>query len=337
MTPYDHTDHTGYTQIFNGKDMDGWDYPPTVYKVIDGSIVAGYDPHMSTGTTFATYTRATPGDFDLLVDIKGSGNTGVQFRSFQNDITSTDAGPNKAQLRELAKIDGDTVPKMDAVADAQAALAAAAFKEGADRADIQAKSQALSAALLDLSQARAEAFAKIQSSSNKLTRDQVATFAPRVSPTSPIVGNPIWNVAGYQADFGGANTANIWEGGRFGAMYNGQRLNERGNLTTAGNITITEADPAGRSPKVLATLPTADAAGPFYKPDDWNQYHIMARGNTMILFINGHMMSMTIDQNPVMRRTKGIIALQIEGGRWEFRNIWLKEAPIEASPEVFTK
>ena len=102
-------------------------------------------------------------------------------------------------------------------------------------------------------------------------------------------------------------------------------INERGNLTTAGNITITGTDPLNRSPQVLAKVPTGDEAGPFYKSDDWNQYRVLARGNTLALFLNGHLISMTIDENPVMHRTKGIIALQIEGGKWYFRNIWLKE------------
>ena len=55
------------------------------------------------------------------------------------------------------------------------------------------------------------------------------------------------------------------------------------------------------------------------------EYRVLARGNTLALFLNGHLISMTIDENPVMHRSKGIIALQIEGGKWYFRNIWLKE------------
>jgi hypothetical protein len=326
MAPFDFNDHTGYTQIFDGKSMDGWDYPPTVYRVEDGAIVAGYDPNMSTGTTFATYTKAEPADFDLVLDIKGSGNTGVQFRSFQNNITSPADGPSKAQLREIAKIDAGTVALMGKVVEARKALAAATFAQPVSDAALQAAAKSLADAEQALATVRADGFAALQASPNKLEAGQLAVFLKQsITSTAPIEPNAVWNVAGYQADFGGANTGNIWEGGRFSGQFNGQTIGERGNLTTAGNITITESDPAGRSPKILAKVPTGDDAGPFYKNDDWNQYRVLARGNTMALFLNGHLISMTIDDNPVMRRTKGIIALQIEGGKWYFKNIWLKE------------
>jgi hypothetical protein len=326
LVPFDFNDHTGYTQIFDGKTMTGWDYPPTVYRVEDGAIVAGYDPNMSTGTTFATYTLAEPADFDLFLEIKGSGNTGVQFRSFQNNITSPADGPNKAQLRELGKIDGATVALMDKVADARKALSAATLAQPASAPALEEAAKGLADAELALTVARAEGFAALQASANKLNETQLGVLRRQpLTSTAPIVGNAIWNVAGYQADFGGANTGNIWEGGRFSGQFNGQTVGERGNLTTAGNITITGPDPMNRSPQVLAKLPTSDESGPFYKNDDWNQYRVLARGHTLALFLNGHLISMTIDENPVMYRAKGIIALQIEGGKWYFRNIWLKE------------
>jgi hypothetical protein len=324
--PFDFNDHTGYTQIFDGRTMDGWDYPPTVYRVEDGAIVAGYDPNMSTGTTFATYTLAEPADFDLFLEIKGSGNTGVQFRSFQNNITSPADGPNKVQLRELGRIDGGTVALMGRVVEARRALNAATFAQPYSEAGAAAAAKALADAEQAVTVARAEGFAALQASANKLNETQLGVLRRQaLTSTAPIVGNAIWNVAGYQADFGGANTGNIWEGGRFSGQLNGQTINERGNLTTAGNITITGTDPMNRSPMILAKLPTGDESGPFYKSDDWNQYRVLARGSTLALFLNGHLISMTIDENPVMRRSKGIIALQIEGGKWYFRNIWLKE------------
>jgi hypothetical protein len=326
MVAYDFMDRAGYTQIFDGKTMEGWDFPPTVYRVEDGAIVAGYDPNMSTGTTFATYTKAEPADFDLVLDIKGSGNTGVQFRSFQNNITSPADGPNKVQLREIAKIDGETVAMMGKVIEARRTLSAATFAQPMSESAVQAGAKALADAELTLALKRAEGFAAIQASANRLDATQLGVFLRQsFTSTAPIEPNAVWNVAGYQADFGGANTGNIWEGGRFSGQFNGQNIGERGNLTTAGNITITEAEPAGRSPKILAKLPIGDEAGPFYKADDWNQYRVLARGNTMALFLNGHLYSMTIDENPVMRRSKGIIALQIEGGKWYFKNIYLKE------------
>ena len=61
------------------------------------------------------------------------------------------------------------------------------------------------------------------------------------------------------------------------------------------------------------------------KTGDWNQVHIIARGSTLIHIINGHVMSIFVDDDPSMAVAKGVIGLQIEGtGKVSFRNIWLK-------------
>jgi len=41
--------------------------------------------------------------------------------------------------------------------------------------------------------------------------------------------------------------------------------------------------------------------------------------------VNGHLMSVFIDDDPMMAAAQGVIALQIEGtGKVSFRNLWLK-------------
>lgn len=330
--PYDESDLSGYVKIFDGSTLNGWDYAPDVWHVEDGAIVAGGVEGVSPGTTFATYTGSEPADFDLILDIQSDGtNSGIQFRSFRNDITTPADGPNKAQQAALAQIDVSTLGDRRAVTAAQRALAAASLADSPNNADIAAKARAVADAELALALARADAFRGIQSSANRLNASQVDAVRQQAGRGGPIVAYSVWNVAGYQADF--PLIGNIWEGGRFGGTFNGNRINERGNLTTAGNITITDAAPEGRVHKVLATLPTSDDNGDFYKPGDWNTYHIMARGNVMIIFLNGHMFSMTIDENPVMSRAKGVVAMQIEGaGPVRFKNIWLKESPVNLGP-----
>ena len=61
------------------------------------------------------------------------------------------------------------------------------------------------------------------------------------------------------------------------------------------------------------------------KTGDWNQVHIIARGNMLTHIINGRTMSIFIDDDPTMAAAQGVIALQIEGtGKVSFRNLWLK-------------
>jgi hypothetical protein len=46
--------------------------------------------------------------------------------------------------------------------------------------------------------------------------------------------------------------------------------------------------------------------------------------------VNGHVMSIFIDDDPTMAVAQGVIGLQIEGGgnvKVSFRNLWLKNLP----------
>jgi hypothetical protein len=82
--PIDFNDHEGWTQIFDGKTLNGWDGPPEVWHVEDGAIVGvSSDTHLS-GTTNIIWRGGEVGNFMLKVEMKleGSGaNGGIQYRS----------------------------------------------------------------------------------------------------------------------------------------------------------------------------------------------------------------------------------------------------------------
>jgi hypothetical protein len=331
MAAYDHNDRTGYTQIFDGKTMEGWDFPPEIFRIEGDEIVAGYDPTLPPGTTFAVYTKAEPADFDLLVDIKSDGgNTGVHFRSIRNDAAAN-ANPNwmnQPQLNALVRIDVAMGEYTAAVTAARTALNQATLAQPADPAAIQTRVAALATAEQNAAGFRAGKWAELQASANKLSAAQIEIVRNQFNSGGTFVASTPgqgafthWYVGGYQADY--PAVGNVWEGG-----LRGRTPAERGNITTNGNITVAMPD---RSVKVIGTLPTGDANGSFLKQGDWNQYHIMCRGNTIVLFLNGHMISMVIDDNAASFRSKGVIGLQIEGpGKQHFKNIWLKEVPAVA-------
>ena len=78
----------------------------------------------------------------------------------------------------------------------------------------------------------------------------------------------------------------------------------------------------------LASLGTSDELREAIKADDWNEIHIIARGNTLMQIYNGRMMSMLIDDDTAGRAMKGLIGLQLHTGepmKIEFRNIRLKQ------------
>jgi hypothetical protein len=82
--PIDFNDHEGWTQIFDGKTLNGWDGPADVWHVEDGSIVGESSPEHSSGTTNIIWRGGEVGNFMLKVEMKleGSGaNGGIQYRS----------------------------------------------------------------------------------------------------------------------------------------------------------------------------------------------------------------------------------------------------------------
>ncbi len=82
--PIDFDNHDGWTQIFDGKTLKGWDGPPEVWHVEDGSIVGvSSDAHPS-GTTNIIWRGGEVANFRLRFEIKleGTGaNGGIQYRS----------------------------------------------------------------------------------------------------------------------------------------------------------------------------------------------------------------------------------------------------------------
>ncbi len=78
----------GFTSIFDGKDLTGWDGNPALWSVKDGAIVGQTDQHPIKNNTFLIWTNGTVGDFELRcsfkiepLDDKGFANSGIQYRS----------------------------------------------------------------------------------------------------------------------------------------------------------------------------------------------------------------------------------------------------------------
>jgi hypothetical protein len=126
-----------------------------------------------------------------------------------------------------------------------------------------------------------------------------------------------WNLQGPQADYdaSGNISGQLFEGGRFPG--------ERGITTRPGEVVELRE---GQPPSVVGNLSSAAELKSWFKPNDWNEYHIIVQGNTYIHVLNGHVASVTVDEDASKRFTKGLIGLQIEGSSLQvsFRNIWLK-------------
>lgn len=78
-------DHTGYRQIFNGTNLDGWDGDPAFWRVESGAIVGESTAEKPVEqNTFLIWRGGRTADFDLKLEFRiNSTNSGVQYRSQQ--------------------------------------------------------------------------------------------------------------------------------------------------------------------------------------------------------------------------------------------------------------
>jgi hypothetical protein len=74
----------GFTPIFDGKSIQGWEFDPVYWSVKDGAIVGEITAAtLLKNNTFIIWKGGELGDFELKVDywISENGNSGVQYRS----------------------------------------------------------------------------------------------------------------------------------------------------------------------------------------------------------------------------------------------------------------
>ena len=125
-----------------------------------------------------------------------------------------------------------------------------------------------------------------------------------------------WVLQGYQADID------------LQQMFTGQIYEERGRgfLAMRGQISYV---PEGKKPGSIGQVGDSDQLKSLIKNNDWNDIHIIARGNTLIQLINGHVMSILVDDDTAARKMKGEIGIQLHllpnaAMKMEVRNIRLK-------------
>jgi hypothetical protein len=118
---------------------------------------------------------------------------------------------------------------------------------------------------------------------------------------------------GYQADIDGKNA------------YTGQNYEEKGRLFLAQRGQLTKVVP-NRKPILLSSLGDPKDLAAFITPD-WNSYHLIINGNTLIHMLNGHVMSVVIDEDPKNRASEGLIGVQVHVGppmKIQYRNFRIK-------------
>ena len=125
-----------------------------------------------------------------------------------------------------------------------------------------------------------------------------------------------WVMAGYQFDID------------LKQQYTGQLYEERGRgfLALRGQISYV---PDNKKVGSIGSVGDSAALRAFIKDGDWNEVHIIARGNTIIQLLNGHVTSVLVDDDTAHRKMKGEIGIQLHrlpnaAMKMETRSIRLK-------------
>lgn len=132
--------------------------------------------------------------------------------------------------------------------------------------------------------------------------------------SEPVENVPL-GLKGYQADIDGAN------------RYTGQNYEERGRgfLAMRGEKSLLKE---GQKPVITGSVGNSDELKSKILKDDWNEIHIIAEGNLLRHYINGVLMSEVTDEDPVKRKMRGLIGLQVHvmpKMKVEYRDIYLKK------------
>ena len=134
-----------------------------------------------------------------------------------------------------------------------------------------------------------------------------------------------WRIGGYQADFE--------SGDRYSGICYGEAF--RGILSDRGDKTVLTRNDGKFIKTVVGSVGDPAGLGSYVKKEEWNEYHITARGFRFVHKINGQTMTEFVDNDEEQRRPSGLLALQLHAGppmNVQFRNILLKKsAPAQAA------
>jgi hypothetical protein len=133
------------------------------------------------------------------------------------------------------------------------------------------------------------------------------------SVPDPITPSNRFALRGYQFDLDG------------GRKYTGNNYEEKGRLFLAVRGQVTRV--VGSRPPIVVGSTGDEAQLVAVPTDGWNAVHLHVRGNTLMHFLNGRLMSVTIDDDPANRPADGLIGMQVHVGgpmKVEYRNIRLK-------------
>ena len=138
---------------------------------------------------------------------------------------------------------------------------------------------------------------------------------------------------GYQADIDGKikyTGQNYEEKKRATLAYRGEyvAISSQDNAEDPGSLKDNVSKNCWQSREVLRVLGESDSLKKKIKFEDWNEVHLIAKGNRLQHFVNGVLMSEVLDNDAINRKMSGKLGMQVHVGppmKVAYRNIRLKE------------
>lgn len=163
----------------------------------------------------------------------------------------------------------------------------------------------------------------------RIVGDFELKLAYRISPMgnsginyrSAALDDPKFAMKGYQFDIDGGGRKNAGE-----VRHTGNNYEERGRTFMALRGQVTRAVDGGKR-EVIGSVGDYKQLAKSIREEDWNDVHIIARGNTLVHTLNGQVMSILIDDDAKSRAAEGRIGVQVHTGppmKVEYRDIRLK-------------
>lgn len=138
---------------------------------------------------------------------------------------------------------------------------------------------------------------------------------------------------GYQADIDGKNRytgQNYEEKKRTTLAYRGEKVivKAQNNPEVEGSLRANVKSNAWQTREVVESLGNSDELRTLINSEDWNECHLIIKGNRLQHFINGKLMSEVLDDDKVNRKMSGLLGVQVHVGppmKVEYRNIRIKK------------
>ena len=134
--------------------------------------------------------------------------------------------------------------------------------------------------------------------------------------------SPVWNVSSKLRSNARALRKNSTAAERW--LWSELRDHRLNGMAFRGQV----VEGAGLGAKrLMGTIGDRATLGTLVKPDDWNQYTVIARSGTFIHIVNGQLMAVMIDDDPESSNNQpGIFGIEIEATtKVSVRNIWLRK------------